>query len=384
MQKIKTFSVALVAMLAFGALSVSAADAFEWQVEGASLTNPVAVSATSTITFANTDEGYEFKCTIARKGMAGVGAKGEITSITSSGGAKAIPCELIHSSGDCSSAMEIEAVGLPWATEIVAVEGQPRNKLAATQVWKVRCKGIGGEARSNVCDVPATAGLHNNSKGVEQADDSLSAHTACSLDSGDPFVTTGSELLSSGVNILSVGPTALWRIAGGALGEAVATSWSGKMKLSDPKAPESLECEVKAGGKAGLLGSGEVTEWTSSGCVGKFAESGVCEKNKYTTLEAVNLPWHTELFTEAGVVHDVLENGGKGAPAYKMTCVVLGIHEEDQCTGGLNLALTNVAGGVSAAFNATEKLNCTRGGSGSGTVEGTQTISTSGGKLEAS
>jgi hypothetical protein len=88
MKTIKTLSVALFATLALSALLASIAGAYEWQINGVALTKPTEVSATSTIKFKNLAEGYAFSCTILDKGTAGAGAKGEVTSITSSGGGK--------------------------------------------------------------------------------------------------------------------------------------------------------------------------------------------------------------------------------------------------------------------------------------------------------
>jgi hypothetical protein len=383
MKTIKTFGAALLALLACGVLSASAAEAYEWQIGGSPLTKAEAVESTSTVTFENTKEGYEFSCAIARKGTVSTGGKGEITSIASSGGAKAISCTLKHSDADCESAMEIEAVGLPWATELVAVGGELRDKLTATHEWKVKCKEVGGLTRTNSCNATGSVGPHNVNGGVEQIADSDSPRTGCSLDGGEAFVTKGAELLTASAGTLSISPAPLeWHLGGAGLGEPLTASWSGKIKVSDPAGPETVECEATAGGRVGLAGAGEVTEWTTSGCTGHMAEGSACETPKVPTIEALNLPWYTELVTIEGVTRDAIVSGGKGTPGYRMTCRLLGIKLEDQCTGAINLATTNVATGVSAVFDTAEKLNCTRGGSGQGTVEGTQTIKAGGGKLE--
>ncbi|HEY3830592.1 MAG TPA: hypothetical protein VGL57_15485 [Solirubrobacteraceae bacterium] len=380
MKTIKMLGLTVVAMLALGGLSASAATAYEWQINGAALVKPAAAHWTSTIKFENTAEAYSFSCTIAHKGTLGTGASGEITSITSSGGAKAIPCELTHGSSDCTSAMEIEALGLPWATELATVGGELRNKIAGSPEWKVRCKGVGGEARTNWCVVSPNAGPHNVTGGVEEIYDSNSPHTTCLDDGGNPFVTRGIEFLSpEGGGTLSVAPAPVeWQLGGAGLAEPLVAGWKGKMKLTD--AEETVECEDTATGMVGLAGAGEITKWTTANCSGGIGKTA-CETPP--VVEALNLPWHTELVTVAGVIRDVMVNSGKGVPGYQTNCKFLGIHVTDQCTGVVDFATTNAASGVTATFNASEKLNCTKSGAGKGVLEGAQTIeATGGGKLE--
>jgi hypothetical protein len=378
----KTLGVTLVAVLALGALSASAAGAYEWQIGGRAIVSPAAVSWTSTIKFENNREGYAFSCTIAHKGTVGAGAKGEITSITSSGGAKAIPCTLTRSSSDCESAMEIEAQGLPWSTELAAVGDEARNKITGSHEWKVRCKGILG-AITNSCGVSPSLGSHNITTGVEQINDVNSPSTACSLDGGDPFITRGSESLSSTFETLSISPAPIeWHLSGAGLAERASVEGKGKIKLTDEKEKLTIECNDTVGGTAGLGGAGEITEWTTSSCKDPL-EKGLCETSG-SSIVAMNLPWHTELATVEGVTRDIIVSGGKGTPGFEIKCDVLGVPATDKCTGAISLTTTNITAGVTAAFNASEKLNCSIGGSSQGAIEGSQTIkSISGGKLEA-
>ena len=110
MKTIKAFALALTAVLALAGISATCASANEWQVNGAALTKAAAVAGESTITFGL--EGRPvYSCAISRKGTVGPGAAGEITSITSPGGAKVIPCTILESGWECASHVEIEAVG---------------------------------------------------------------------------------------------------------------------------------------------------------------------------------------------------------------------------------------------------------------------------------
>ena len=172
-----------------------------------------------------------------------------------------------------------------------------------------------------------------------------------------------------------------WRLNGTPLTEPVATSWKGTQKLTDTKVPlvgtVAVECEDTAEGVSGVGGAGEVTKWTASKCATKTGECGS------PSMEAVHLPWHGELVLVEGATRDKLVNSGKGAPGYKLKCQIFGINVVDECTGVLSATTTNVTGGVTAAFNASEKLNCSQGGSGSGSLEGSQSILASSGTLSA-
>jgi hypothetical protein len=287
--------------------------------------------------------------------------------------------------------MEIEAVGLPWATELAAVSGDLRNKFTAAHEWKVKCKEAGGSARTNWCGVPGSTGPHNLSTRVEEIYDSGSpTHTSCSGDSNGHFATEGSEILSSSSGTLQVSPNPLeWRLGGATLVSPAEVSWSGKLKVTgaDSGEPEYVECEAKVKGLSGLGGAGEVTAFAVSGCTGRIEAGHVaCEKGKHTMIEALNLPWGTELLNEGGVTRDVMVNSGAGATGFKLSCELLGVGVSNNCTGAVKLATTNVTGGVNAVFDASEKLNCVffQGGESKGTVEGTQTIKESFGftKLE--
>ena len=99
-------------------------------------------------------------------------------------------------------------------------------------------------------------------------------------------------------------------------------------------------------------------------------------------VEPLHLPWHSELAVVGGALRDVLVSSGKGTPGYKLECNVIGIHIKDECTATLSMGTTNSVSGVTAMFNPSEKLSCTQGGSGSGSLEGSQSIQASnGGKL---
>jgi hypothetical protein len=196
--KIKILPVVLIVAAAFTALSASAATAHSWRVNGSPLTGNKEVRGTSKLTFENTHEGfYSFSCSISAKGTVSTLGLGEITSITTEAGVKAIPCTIVHSSTYCQSAMEIEALGLPWKTELATLSGELRNSITNAAEWKVTCKGIAGTL-VNYCVASANTGIKNVATGVEEIYDSNSPRTKCFNDgAGTVLITSGTELLKT-------------------------------------------------------------------------------------------------------------------------------------------------------------------------------------------
>jgi hypothetical protein len=172
--------------------------------------------------------------------------------------------------------------------------------------------------------------------------------------------------------------SATWSLKGVPVVESsVAAKWSGKVKLTDNKVPIvstfAVECEDSAEGKAGTGAAGEVTKWTVSKCVGVTN----CTS---PAMAAVNLPWSSELVNIGGTLYDKIVSGGKGAPGFSYECS----GAKDTCTGTILTSMTNASQGVSAAFDSSEKLSCTLGGTGSGSLVGSQSIeAVSGGRLGA-
>src|ERR1700691_3429052 len=108
-----------------------------------------------------------------------------------------------------------------------------------------------------------------------------------------------------------------------------------------------------------------------SKCVGWGAS---CESK--STLEALHLPWRSELVAVEGTTREVLKGSGHGEPGYKLTCEVFGAYIPEECTGSPVLTTTNGASGVTATFLASEKVKCEAVSKAiyTGTLEDTQTI----------
>lgn len=381
MKIVKTLGLVLAVALMFGALSASAAMAYEWQLNGAPITKAESISWTSKLTFENPTEEETYNCTIAHKGSLTTEGRGEITSVTSSGGAKAISCEITHAGGLCEKEVEIEALNLPWATELATVNGVLRDKILGSPEWKIKCKKI-IYTDTNRCGASTNLGPHNLESGVQETYDGFSPVRGCG--SGN-LVTRGTETLTVGGSRLSVSPAPplLWVHSGAAVSEPLAVKWEGETKLTTAGSSKaSMECADTVEGTVGSSGSGEVTKFTAApGCVGSIW-GGKCEASTQNTLTALHLPWRTELSRTEGEaeekVTDTLVSSGAGTPGFKLVCVDSGgFKEKVECTGPIKLGVSTTGGSsLSASFKSSEKLECIYNGSvkETGQLEGRQTI----------
>ncbi len=172
-----------------------------------------------------------------------------------------------------------------------------------------------------------------------------------------------------------------WALNYQPVSKSTAVEWNGQLRMNDTTVPQDVECTEKAEGSVGTAGAGEVTKLTVSKCTGVKG----CEKKETgTTIIPRNLPWHTELVLVGGALDIRLVNGGKGTPGFKDECIIGGaLKLADECSGAFSATLTNAESGVTAAFNNSEKLTCTEGGAVSGIVEGSQSVTASGGTLSA-
>lgn len=177
-----------------------------------------------------------------------------------------------------------------------------------------------------------------------------------------------------------------WKLNSIPVSSSLATEWSGKLKVVDTNVPvvekESVECSDKAEGTVGIGGAGEITKVSMSSCKGVQ----ICGPNEtYNNITAINLPWVTEMAVVEGKLHEAIVSSGEGTPGFKVACYQFNSYRvTDECTGKLGLSTTNTESGVTAAFLAGEKLNCTLSGANDGYTEGSQSIVASkGGTLSA-
>jgi hypothetical protein len=160
----------------------------------------------------------------------------------------------------------------------------------------------------------------------------------------------------------------------------------GTLRLADTKVPIIGTVEVSCTGKGeGAVGPGKfgrVNEIVEIKCTA--GEN--CEEFK--SVKPLNLPWQTENFeTEKTIRSSITAVNGKGA-GWSVTCKVLGITEEDECTtekGTVGVALKFTPGFFTgtprwlllATFSnlkASERAKCKVGGAESGRVLGSLAI----------
>lgn len=184
-----------------------------------------------------------------------------------------------------------------------------------------------------------------------------------------------------------------WLINGKLLGSPVKIHSKGTLLLTDHN-PTGGETQVTCTGfddgfvgphaldlvlaiTAELLGTNKKIT-----CAFHPGKNGGCEAGTPPTAEAVNLPWHTELYLEAGVVRDMITPDGAGNPGWAVTCKTILGNMTDTCTAPLgSTKVENVASGVLALFESvsnTKPAECKLGGGagrpGAGLVNGDVTF----------
>ncbi len=158
---------------------------------------------------------------------------------------------------------------------------------------------------------------------------------------------------------------------------ARAVTEEGELEFEDSKTSLGavrLKCKVVSTGEVGPGSEGNVEKVTTSGCK---VVKGTCGS---PTVEAVHLPWKTELTEIGGQMRDVLKSGGTGLPGYKSTCTVI-IKVTDTCEGETNAALDyNLTEGLTEVeFDSkSPKATCTQSKAETGSIEGTLKATTKG------
>ena len=173
-------------------------------------------------------------------------------------------------------------------------------------------------------------------------------------------------------------PAVEWQLNEAQLLEGTPVTLKGKLTFSDELTllgSYSVECETSGEGSAGAGAADKETNPGLSHCATKTGSS-VCELQSW---EPYKLPWQSELSGSREAVRDTI--GSSGSPAG----VSLKCHNifegtfTDTCTGTLSATMKNVTKGVEATLTG-EKWNCSEGGTGKGSVKGSEVIENTGGK----
>ena len=137
--------------------------------------------------------------------------------------------------------------------------------------------------------------------------------------------------------------------------------------FEDMKEGVDITCTaVTSEGTVGPNNLDTVTKVTISGCSGSLCSSA--------SVEAVHLPWLTELLLVGGIFLDNVLNSGAGIPGYIADCTALGMLFNDECTSNVASAdIDNGVGDIIALFTGgveSEFANCSLGGNLTGLVVG--------------
>ncbi|HEY2631125.1 MAG TPA: hypothetical protein VGI26_01970 [Solirubrobacteraceae bacterium] len=187
MRKIHIVGLALVAMFAFFAVSVASASAVEWLIKNEAIAAATAVKSKSVGKLVLEDMGMsKIECEGTDAGTVGPGAVDSITAITATG------CVAV--SGSCEAPVTAKAVGLPWATELVA---GPRDKITTVAAgWAVECLVAGIFKIQDTCTGATSTGISNVAAGVDAAFDATSGETpaTCTLTGKATGLVEGTDL----------------------------------------------------------------------------------------------------------------------------------------------------------------------------------------------
>ncbi len=210
--------------------------------------------------------------------------------------------------------------------------------------------------------------------------DEQSAKGQCTTSGSETFVLHGSEKIKFSTEAASLtAETSQWLLNGRVPEHSVTVASKGTLKLGDADGflGYSNVAECASAEEATVMPGdlSEVTHAKFTGCKIKTNGSeGVCLSG--SGVEAQNLPWQAVLGTSAeGTPRLFLVEGGKGEPGFKLTCKSVVGTGEDVCTGTTSALLTPIAGGLEEKFDShAQKLNCSVGGAGKGSIEGTNLI----------
>jgi hypothetical protein len=366
----------------------SAARLPQWHLNGQPLIEFESVAASGEGKIALTEKepvigDLTIECSVTYKGSAAASSAGEITALTATG------CTGISVAGkeyNCASTKAapttMEAVHLPWRTELVTVEKTTRERIVSggsgTPGFKWSCHQL-GVALKQECVGTLGARVTNTESGVTTAFEP-SEKLVCNPGSAEGWVEGSQKVVATGGDKLTAATDeGEWYKNASPLTGATPVSWAGTVELSDDLhslGEAHVRCEDSGTGEAGSEYKGEMTKWTFSNCTG----SGVCEVAG-ATIEALHLPWNTELATVEKTIRNYMVSSGKGAPYFLMQCKGVGMTIKNECRVQHSTAMANSGLDVTATYNRAEQVVCV--GEPAGELESTQTIGLSlGGQLE--
>ena len=184
-----------------------------WDLNGktAELTS---VKAEGTLIVEDTGLGVEAECTVTETGYAGT-LSHKIEKVTNTKGESKFTCHALKQGSCGEAAVEVNATGLPWSTELVdapienekgeVVRYEPRERFYGSSMpgWQLSCKVFGSVA-SDTCTGEPSGNVENVTAGVPVEFDSKSPSLACTGSAIGAGTVEGVLLFTSTEGTLSV------------------------------------------------------------------------------------------------------------------------------------------------------------------------------------
>jgi len=164
-----------------------------------------------------------------------------------------------------------------------------------------------------------------------------------------------------------------WLIKGVGVTTLTSVIIEGELLLKDTGVSAGVKCSGKFIGSVGPSGEDEITSVQSltGATITLAAPLTTCVKEENCggtpSVAPEELPWHTLLYLveSTGKYRDLTFHAG-----YSVTCTILGIKVEDNCTTTNSSAeIVNPAGGAESIGEITPKGTCSAGGAGTAFLE---------------
>ena len=245
---------------------------------------------------------------------------------------------------------------LPWRTTLVSSEGATREQVAEDGKGKPTVEFTCNNIVDGIKGFTSLA-IKTVTGGVDETFDSHSGTLestfgTATLEGTQLIESPSSGTLSAG---LSLGE---WLVGGKAPEAAVAVASKGPLKielqptLSDGGGYIEIECSETGEGAVGPGGEGEAAGVKLTGCKAVESTNSLCKAGASTPVTALDLPWRTVLVTTEATTRELVIEGGKGLPGYKVECGSLGTV---QGTENTSMGVKSVSGGVEQTLEAEQR-----------------------------
>ncbi|HEY3829606.1 MAG TPA: hypothetical protein VGL57_10470 [Solirubrobacteraceae bacterium] len=147
----------------------------------------------------------------------------------------------------------------------------------------------------------------------------------------------------------------------------------------------AMACSYATKGYVNAEGKGEITSIkgeTGSNVISCSLDQSSLECKSMVSVEAKNLPWHTELATVSGELRNTITIGSSAAWIVKCHEAGGGLRE-NVCSAASSADITNAIGGVEETYHESPKTKCLVDGGNALSTSGTELLRTLTGNLSA-